>query len=265
MRAYQLSALALITAVLVGCSGNTRPVPNAPEQSLYQQAQQALQNGRYSAAVTELEALDSRFPFSDNAEQVQLDLIYGYYEINNYSSAIATATRFIRLHPNNAKIDYAYYMRALSNWESGRGSLESFSLTDISKRDLGATNSAYKDLYTLVSQYPHSQYAPDARQRIIYLRNLTAEHELKIANFYLRKRDYVAAVGRARWIIEHYPQTPANMDALAYMAEGYMGLNMNDRARETLAVLKRNDPDYSRLDGNTFNTRYLGKSLSLNQ
>ncbi|MGJ8515023.1 outer membrane protein assembly factor BamD [Carnimonas bestiolae] len=263
MRAYQLSALALVAAVLVGCGGNTKPVADLPEQQLYQQAQQSLNNGRYSAAVTQLETLDSRYPFSQNAENVQLDLIYGYYQVNNWDSTIASAGRFIRLHPDNAQVDYAYYLRGLANWQAGRFGLEGLDLVSISTRDLGATNAAYKDFNELITRFPQSRYAPDARQRIIYLRNLTAQHELEVADFYLRKRDYVAAIERGRWVISHYPQTPANYDALASMVEGYMGLNMDDRARETLAVLIHNKPDYKQLNGTTFKTRHLGKTLSL--
>ena len=115
----------------------------------------------------------------------------------------------------------------------------------------------------MVRRFPDSAYAPDARQRIIFLRNVLARHELQIGDFYLRKQAYLAAVNRGRWVLEHYPQTPATRDALAVMVEGYMGLDMKKEARQALAELIHNDPDNARLDGKTFNPRYLGGSLSL--
>lgn len=265
MRAFQLSALALAAAVLVGCaSSDTQDsIPDVPEQQLYQQAQQSLDNGRYSAAVTQLETLDSRYPFGDYAQQAQLELIYGYYQISNWESARAASTRFIRLHPDHPQVDYAYYMRGLAAWQAGRFSLEGLDLIDISKRDLGSTRDAYADLGEVVRRFPDSPYAADARQRIIYLRNVLARSELQVADFYLRKQAYVAAVERGRWVIEHYPQAQGSDDALAAMIEGYMGLGMTDRARETLAILIHNAPDYSRLNGQTFQPRYVGGSLSL--
>ncbi|WP_106475594.1 outer membrane protein assembly factor BamD [Phytohalomonas tamaricis] len=259
MRAISLSALTLAAILLTGCAGNSpqQDAPEVPEQELYQQAQQALDNGRYSTAVTRLEQLDNRYPFGRYAEQAQLELIYGYYQISNWESTRAAASRFIRLHPDHPQIDYAYYMRGLAAWQAGRFSLESFDLIDISKRDLGATRDSYVDFGELVRRFPDSTYAPDARQRIIFLRNVLSRQELQVADFYLRKEAYVAAVERGKWVLEHYPQTPASRDALAVMVEGYMGLNMTDRARETLALLIKNDPQNKRLDGTTFVPRYV--------
>lgn len=263
MRAIPLSALALAAALLAGCASSQNQQQNTElsEQQRYQNIQQALDNGRYSSAVTQLEELDNRYPFGEYAEQAQLELIYGYYQVGNWEASRAAASRFIRLHPDHPQVDYAYYMRGMAAWQSGRFSLESLDLIDISKRDLGATRDAYVDFGEVVRRYPDSAYAPDARQRIIYLRNVLARHELQIADFYLRKQAYVAAVNRGRWVLEHYPQTPATRDAMAVMVEGYMGLDMQDEARQALAELIHNDPDNSQLNGNTFRPRYLSGSL----
>ncbi|MCM2973713.1 outer membrane protein assembly factor BamD [Larsenimonas suaedae] len=258
MRAISLSVLALTLGLLAGCAGDgNKQTQDAPEQQLYQQAQKALDDGRYSAAVNYLEALDSRYPFGDYAEQAQLELIYGYYQVENWDQTRAAASRFIRLHPDNAQVDYAYYLRGLAAWEAGRFSLEGLDLIDISKRDLGATRDAYVDFGELVRRFPDSPYAPDARQRIIYLRNVLARNELQAADFYLRKEAYTAAVKRGQWVIDHYPQTPATRDALAVMVEGYLGLGMKDRAREVLTELIKNDPKNDRLRGATFVPRYV--------
>ncbi len=148
-------------------------------------------------------------------------------------------------------------MRGLASWQAGRFSLERLRLIDISKRDLGASRDAYADFRELVSRYPQSEYAPDAEQRIVYLRNLLARHELHVADFYLRKGAYLAAVERGRWVIENYPQTEATRDALAVMVEGYLGLDMRDRAREVLQVLIENDPRNDRLRGRTFQPQHV--------
>lgn len=265
MRAISLSALALAAVMLAGCASSQSQEQDKEltEQQLYQNIQRSLDNGRYSAAVTQLETLDNRYPFGEYAQQAQLELIYGYYQVGNWEASRAAASRFIRLHPDHPQVDYAYYMRGMAAWESGRFSLESLDLIDISKRDLGATRDAYVDFGEVVRRFPDSAYAPDARQRIIFLRNVLARHELQIGDFYLRKQAYLAAVNRGRWVLEHYPQTPATRDALAVMVEGYMGLDMKKEARQALAELIHNDPDNARLNGNTFNPRYLGGSLSL--
>jgi len=254
MRVSPLAALALVAALLAGCASN-EVAPDIQEQQLYQQAQSSLDTGRYNAAIDQLEALDTRFPFGNYAKQAQLELIYAYYQAENWEAARAAASRFIRLNPGHPQVDYAYYMRGLAAYQSGRFSLEGLELIDISKRDLGASRDAYVDFGELVRRFPDSAYATDARQRIVYLRNVLARHELQVADFYLRKGAYVAAVERGRWVLERYPQATATRDALATMVEGYLGLNMRDRARDVLKTLIENDPDNQRLDGRTFEPR----------
>jgi outer membrane protein assembly factor BamD len=256
-------ALLLSGALLAGCASN-EPAPDIQEQELYQQAQESLDAGRYSTAVTRLEALDTRFPFGRYAEQAQLELIYAYYQTEDWEQARAAASRFIRLHPDHEQVDYAYYMRGLAAYQSGRFSLEGLELIDISKRDLGATRDANVDFGELVRRFPESPYAADARQRIVYLRNVLSRHELQVADFYLRKGAYLAAINRGKWVLEHYPQTPATRDALAVIVEGYMGLNMPERARTALQTLINNDPDNPRLDGKTFEPEHVdAKPLTL--
>lgn len=267
--ATRLIALMLAVALVSGCAGRsaTEEEPDefegVAEQQLYDEAREALEDGRYTTAISRLEAIDTRYPFGRHAEQAQLELIYAYYETNDWEATRAAASRFIRLHPTHPQADYALYMRGLASWQAGRFSLERLRLIDISKRDLGASRDAYNDFRELVSRYPNSEYAPDAEQRIVYLRNVLARHELHVADFYLRKGAYLAAVERGRWVIENYPQSEATRDALAVMVEGYLGLDMRDRAREVLQVLIQNDPGNERLRGRTFQPRHVqAESLS---
>ncbi|AMC99189.1 MULTISPECIES: outer membrane protein assembly factor BamD [Halomonas] len=260
--ATRLVALLLATALVTGCAGRSGSndqdeFAGVAEQELYEEAREALERGRHTTAISRLEALDTRFPFGRHAEQAQLELIYAYYETNDWEAARAAASRFIRLHPTHPQADYALYMRGLSSWQAGRFSLERLRLIDISKRDLGASRDAYTDFRELVSRYPDSEYAPDAQQRIVYLRNLLARHELHVADFYLRKGAYLAAVERGRWVVENYPEAEATRDALAVMVEGYLGLDMRDRAREVLQVLIENDPGNERLRGRTFRPQHV--------
>jgi len=261
--AARLGALVLIGTVLGGCAGNDVEedrYDGIAERQLYEQGREALESGSYVTAKNRLEAIDTRFPFGDYAEQAQLELIYTYYQTDDWENARAAASRFIRLHPNHAQVDYAYYMRGLAAWQAGRFSLESLKVIDISERDLGATRDAYTDFSDMINRFPNSQYAPDAQQRVIYLRNLLAQHELHVADFYLRKKAYLAAVQRGRWVIENYPQAESTRDALAVMVEGYLGMGLRDRASDVLQVLIENDPDNERLNGRRFEPKYVDDS-----
>lgn len=274
----RFAALLLATSLLTGCSlfgggsddsrdegaSSAQRVAdeeveyaNLDERELYEEARESLDRGNFTAAISRLEALDTRFPFGGHAEQAQLELIYAYYEIDDWEATRAAANRFIRLHPSHPQADYALYMRGLAAWQAGRFSLERLKLIDISKRDLGASRDAYTDFRELVRLYPSSQYAPDARQRIVYLRNLLSRHELHVADYYMRRGAYLAAVERGRWVVENYPESEATRDALAVMVEGYLGLEMRDRAREVLRVLIDNAPDHDQLRGRSFEPRHV--------
>lgn len=260
--ANRFGVLALSFAILAGCASNDTTseedeYAGVTERELYDRARDALDDNRFNIAVERLETLDTRYPFGEHAEQAQLELVYAYYENGDWEEARAAASRFIRLHPDHPQIDYAYYLRGLAAWQAGRFSLERLRLIDISKRDLGATRDAYGDFRELIQRYPQSEYAPDAQQRIVYLRELLARHELHVADYYLRRGAYLAAVERGRWVVENYPESNATRDALATMVEGYQGLEMDDRANEVLAVLRENDPDHDQLDGNRFNPKHL--------
>lgn len=259
----RLAVMLLATAWLAGCASNDSreeevdEFAGVSERELYEESRDALERGQYSTAITRLEALDTRYPFGGHAEQAQLELIYAHYERDDWEATRAAASRFIRLHPSHPQADYALYMRGLAAWQAGRFSLERLRLIDISKRDLGASRDAYTDFRELVNLYPDSPYAPDAAQRIVYLRNIMARHELHVADFYLRKGAYLAAVERGRWVVENYPETQATRDALATMVEGYLGLEMRDRARETLQALLENAPRHEQLRGRTFEPKYV--------
>ncbi|MDN6180509.1 MAG: outer membrane protein assembly factor BamD [Halomonas subglaciescola] len=261
--ATRFGAVALSLALLAGCASNATDSPidegkyaNTGERELYAMARDSLDNSHYITAIERLEALDSRYPFGSHAEQAQLELIYAYYENNQWEETRAAGSRFLRLHPDHPQADYAYYLRGLAAWQAGRFSLERLRIIDISKRDIGASRDSYKDFRDLLTRYPQSDYAPDAEQRIVYLRELLARHELHAADYYLRRGAYVAAVKRGRWVLEHYPESTATADAMATMVEGYQGLGMDDRASEVLKVLKDNAPDHKQLKNGTFKPRH---------
>ncbi|MDR9469110.1 outer membrane protein assembly factor BamD [Marinospirillum sp.] len=239
----------LTTLLLTGCAGRIAD-EDKTEQQLYQEAQEALDNNRYTTAIERLQALESRFPFGEYGEQAQLELIYANYQSNQYEAARAAAGRFIRLNPDHPQVDYAHYLRGLAAWEGGRHALEGLELSDISKRDPGATREAYGDFRRLILDHPDSQYAPDAVQRLRYLKNLLAEQEVYIGQFYLRRGAPVAAINRGKEVVEGYRDTPAVPDAIAVMIEGYLHLEDQKEADRLKQLLVELDPEHPQLGRN---------------
>ncbi|NMY43727.1 outer membrane protein assembly factor BamD [Pseudomonas sp. WS 5013] len=246
----QVKHLLLIATLVLtaACSSNKPEVDeNLSETELYQQAQDDLNSNSYNNAIAKLKALESRYPFGRYAEQAQLELIYAYYKNVEPEAAKSAAERFIRLHPQHANVDYAYYLKGLASFDQDRGLIARFLPLDLTKRDPGAARDSYNEFAQLTSRYPNSRYAPDAKARMIYLRNLLAAYEIHAGRYYLTRQAYVAAANRGRYVVENLQETPSVGDGLALMVEAYQRLDLDDLAATSLETLKLNYPDHPTL------------------
>ena len=213
-------------------------------ERLYAEAKGSLDSGNYTKAIEYYEKLEGRFPFGVYGQQALLDLAYAYFKNEDTDSAVATAERFIKLYPQNAHVDYAYYLKGLANFERGKGFTERYLPIDAAQRDPGSALQAFQDFSEMVRLFPDSQYTDDAKQRMLHLRNQLADHEVNVANYYMRRGAYVAAANRARYVVEKYPKTPAVPDALVIMAKAYKIMEMNDLSADALRVLELNYPNH---------------------
>jgi outer membrane protein assembly factor BamD len=221
---------------------------NTTEQVLYRSAQSSLRSSNFRDAIEKLERLEARFPFGRYAEQAQLELIYAHYESYEPEAARSAADRFIRLHPQHPSVDYAFYMKGIASFYADRGFLDRFRSTDVTRRDQTNNRQAFADFSEFLTRYPESNYAADARQRMVYLRNVLAGAELQVANYYMRRAAWVAAANRARNVVEHYDRSQAVPDALAILIETNWRLGLEDASRDALKVLAHNYPDYPAFD-----------------
>ncbi len=232
--------------ILSGCSGFGKEVDKTRSwsaQRLYSEAKASMNAGDFEQAVDYYQKLEARYPFGKLAEQAQVDVIYAYYKDKQDVSAIAAADRFIKLHPRSPSLDYIYYMKGLTNFNRGRTLLDRVLPKPKADLDQASAQQAFDDFQELTKRFPNSKYYKDSRQRMLYLRNVLAEHEVHVAEFYMRKEAYVAAVNRATYVIENYQRTPSVPEALVIAARAYSKLNMPDLAADTVRVLKLNYPN----------------------
>lgn len=243
----------LAIAALSGCSwfgGDDEIIADSGEQQMYREAQRHLKNGNYDLAVRTLQMLESRYPFGAYAEQSQLELIYAHYGAYEFAAATEAADRFIRLHPRHPSVDYAFYMKGLAAYDLEPSFFSRFIPSDDTKRDMSHIRTAFAEFSQLLARYPDSAYAPDARQRMIHMRNMLARNEIHVANYYFRRGAYVAALNRGRYVVEHLQQTPSVADGLAVMAQAYLLLDLPDLAQDSIDVLCQNYPEHPNLDPN---------------
>ena len=220
-----------------------------PVSQLYDKAHANMEQGRWSSASETWRRLIAQYPYGPYTEQALMEQAYAEYKAGKHDDAVSSIDRFIRTYPTHKNIAYLYYLRGLSNMSRNAVFLSRAFKLDMSNRDLQAPQQAYNDFNTVATRYPNSRYAADARQRMIFLRNEFARFELNTGLYYLRRGAWVAAADRATYLLETYPQSEYQNDAVAMLGESYTRLGNTALAADARRVLEQNDPQHPWLSG----------------
>ena len=233
-----------------------------PAEQLYDKGHALMTRGNWSAAVSVYKRLVAQYPYGQYTEQSLMETAYAQYKSGVNDDAISTIDRFIRTYPTHRNTSYMYYLRGLVNSNRDTVFLQRVWNLDASRRDLATPTQAYNDFSIVAERYPNSRYATDARLRMQALRNLFARHELETALYYLRRGAYVAAVDRAKYLLETYPQSAHQNDAVAVLAEAYTRLGNQTLAADAKRVLQQNEPNHPWFRGDW--PKYPSKIRTLN-
>jgi outer membrane protein assembly factor BamD len=231
----------LTVLMLSGCSGLDKdPTADWSAKDFYEEARRDLDAGEFQSAIKNLETLEARFPFDKYAKQAQLEVAYSYFKFEEPDAAISAADRFVRLNPRDPNIDYIYYLKGLINFERGSGLLDSWFPRDKAKHETETLNNAFNDFATLVRRFPDSRYAGDAYQRMIYLQNELAQHEIDVAEYYLKRKAWLGAANRAKSVLERYEKSAWRNRALEIMKTAYTEMGLDELAADTRRVIELN-------------------------
>jgi len=220
-----------------------------PVEQLYSRGHEAMKDERWGSATETFQRLIAQYPYGPYTEQALMETAYAQFKAGKHDDAVSTIDRFIRTYPTHRNIAYFYYLRGLSNATRNAIFLQRVFSLEMSNRDLSTPQQAYNDFSIVAERYPNSRYAADARSRMIELRNLFAKHELDTALYYLRRTAWVAAATRAKYLLETYPQSEHQNDAVAVLAEAYTKLGNETLANDAKRVLQQNDPNHPWLSG----------------
>ena len=236
--------LLVVLLLFSGCSGKKQDITRDwPADRLYYAARSEMTDRRYEKAIDYYQKLESRYPYGRFAQQGMIDMAYAYWKHEEPELALATCDRFIREHPNHLNIDYVYYLKGRINFNEDQGIIGLVHKKDIADTDPVAAREAFDAFKILVTRFPNSKYAPDARERMVYLVDALARHDGKVAAYYFRRGAYVAAVNRAQEIIITYPRTPAVEQALAIMVASYKEMGLDKLSEDAQRTLDANFPD----------------------
>lgn len=240
---YSLAVFLLLT--LIACSSKSKLEADklakiATAEEMYSDAKTSLNDQSYESAIKKFESLQSRYPYGRYAQQSQLEIAYAYYKQNEPDSAIAAADRFIKQYPNSPHVDYAYYLKGITDFhgETGLFGLQG----DPTERDPKAAQDSFTAFKDLVARFPESKYAPDAKFRMQYLINSLAKYEVHVAKYYQRRGAYIAAVNRAKEVLTLYPNSTSTHDALKVMVNSYAAMGMDKLSADAQRVLDINFP-----------------------
>ena len=201
-------------------------------ETLYNNGIDALHTGRYQLAQAQFEAIQQNYPYSAWTSNAQLMEGYAYYLQNSYPDAVSQLDRFLQLHPTSKDASYAYYLRALCYYEQ---------IADVS-RDQQGTVEAMSALQEVVTRFPDSAYARDARLKIDLCRDHIAGKEMLVGRYYESQHYYEAAINRYQRVVQDFQTTNHTAEALSRLVELYLKLGLTDQARRTASVLGYNYP-----------------------
>ena len=234
----------LLALALGGCSWGDKldEKKDWSAADFYRAAKEEFDNHSWDAAIKLYEQLESKFPFGRFAQQAQLEVAYCYYKQGETASAITALEKFVKLHPNHQNVDYALYLKALVNFREEVGPLAKLVDQDLADRDPKSARESFEGFKDLVTRYPESRYAQDSRDRMAYLIEALARHEIQVARYYLARGAYLAAANRAQDAITRFPNSPAHREALDILIEAYDRMGMAELRDDAKKVLARNFP-----------------------
>ena len=244
-RSLTALAGALLALTLAGCglfADKEKERKDWGAADFYKAAKEAFDSGSWDGAIKLYEQLEAKYPYGRYAQQAQLETAYAQFKQGESASAISTIDKFTKTHPNHENLDYALYLRALVNFKEDLGPLTRFANQDLADRDPKAARESFEGFKEVVTRFPTSRYADDSRERMAYLVEALARHEIKVARYYLNRGAWLAAANRAQGAITRFPNSPVHEDALEIMIESYDRMGMTELRDDARKVMAKNFP-----------------------
>lgn len=248
---FTRTAAAFGVLLLLAACGDSKEDEDVPKNEsvdvLYEHAMDTFAAKSYKPAIEQFEEVERQHPYSEWAPRAEIMAAYSAYRGGQFDDAIAILDRFTKLHPTHPSTPYAYYLQALCYYVQ---------INDV-QRDQKTTEQAREALQEVISRFPDSDFAKDSKLKLDLTTDHLAGKEMEIGRYYLRHNDYVSAINRFKYVVEHYQTTSHVPEALHRLVECYLRLGVLDQAKKYAAVLGYNYPgsewykySYAMMEGN---------------
>jgi len=249
MNKYHLKIILIliITSLISSCAifGDPTEVDETSgltDYEVMQKAESAENVKDWPKVIKIYEIAEKKYPNSQYAPQIKLNLAYAYKNFYQPEEATKMLNKFIRSYPNHPAMDYAYYLKGVVLFKD-RNIFKQITMQDISDRDVSMLESSFQALKTMTELFPKSEYYDDAINRMTYLMNKISERELYVARYYMKRKAYVAALNRAKYVLENYPRSIHQEEALVIQISAYKNMGVDDLAEDTKRILDANYPN----------------------
>ncbi|MGU9951475.1 MAG: outer membrane protein assembly factor BamD [Gammaproteobacteria bacterium WSBS_2016_MAG_OTU1] len=230
----------ILSVAAAGCA--TAPEEPPTDQELYDEAKSLQARADYDLAFDKYDELIATYPASLYTQQGMLDVAYLHYQRADYASALDAADRFMQAYPDNDSVAYALYLQGLTHFLEDQNLIDRVGFQDPTERNPESMRQAFFTFKQLAEQYPESKYAEDAVNRMRYLINALSRSEIHIANYYLRRGAPIAAVGRAKQVLDIYRDSTSTEDALTVLVLAYQMMGEEENLQKVYQLLELNFP-----------------------
>ncbi|KPC50252.1 outer membrane protein assembly factor BamD [Amantichitinum ursilacus] len=253
----RILAFTVAGILLAGCASNPEGEDETKgwsAEKIYSEAKADQNDHNWDASTKLFEKLEARYPYGRYAQQAVLETAFNQYKNSDPALALASIDRFIKTFPAHPSMDYALYLKGLVNFNDSQGFLSVLAKQDMSERDPKSALDSYDAFKELVTRFPDSKYAEDARTRMGYLIGALANHELHVAKYYYKRGAYLAAANRGKSLLETYSNTKQVEPALGIMVRSYDKLQLVQLRDDAKRVLLQNYPNTKVLEDSYWNT-----------
>jgi outer membrane protein assembly factor BamD len=236
VRTVALVVATISALALAACSDTTddkdAKYVERPVEQIYADAWKRIDDHDWENAAKQFDEVERQHPYSVWARRAMLMSAFCYYQANKYTDATNTADQYIQLHPGSKEVGYAFYLKAMSQYEQ---------IVDVG-RDQTNTEQALTALQDVVQRFPNSEYARDASLKIDLTLDHMAGKEMEVGRYYLFRKDYVGAINRFKFVVARFQKTSQIAEALERLTEAYYAMGIYNEAKTAAAVLGANYP-----------------------
>ena len=229
----KLVLLFTFCGMLAACSGGEEIKPERPLEEIYQEAYAEFNKKDYDDAAELFQTAESQYPSSPWAADALVMMAYSRYMDKDFAGAILAIDRYMRFHPGHKDVPYMMYLRGMCYYRQ---------VSDV-RRDPGMSAYALQQFQQLVERFPNSEYAKNAKNKIIILKNYIAGKVMYAARSDMQNENWTAAITRLQSVVSTAQETVMTPEAMFRLTECYTAIGLPEQATGFAEMLRKNFPD----------------------